>query len=547
MNPGGTALTATVTTTNLDDDRVRLRPVPTGASSPRLRRIAWAPTLRWVVPLLVVSLVAAAHLVNMFHAPALFDDEGTYDSEAWALLHHGTLSHYTYWYDHPPLGWMTLAGWFLVTLAYPLHLDLFNAGRIMMLGCTVASAGLLYVLVRRLHARAWAAGLAVLLFGLTPLGMVWQRETLLDNMATPLLIAAFALSLSPRQRLVAAVGATAALALAILMKETSALYAPFVIWQLWQTTAAPRRRITMCLAGTIGVLILALYPTYALIKGEFFPGRNHVSLTWALWWQLAERKGGGSAVTSHSATQLAVLSWLHADWPLLACALGCSIFVLITIRIGRPVAAAMLLLAVLPLRSGYLPAPYIIGVLWPAAAVIGIAVDRLVAARAGRRRIYTRPRRAQVVRGISVATSTSVVVLAAVLALGRDVRMDKASWTSNPVGTQRAAYRWVASNLPPGSVVVVDNSAWLYLVDHGFPEQTTLWSPKVDLDPAVRDRLQAGWRSIRYIVDSPVLRDTVAQSPIVREALAHGEVIATFGVGADNEIQILRIAENPGS
>jgi hypothetical protein len=541
-------MTAVETTSASVVDDTLVQTMPDRDALLDVRRSRRAPretrSVTWLIPVLAVTIVAVAHFVNIFHAPALFDDEGTYDSEAWALLHHGTLSHYTYWYDHPPLGWMTLAGWFLLTLAYPLHLNLFDAGRTMMLGCTVASAALLYILVRRLGARAWAAGLAVLLFGLAPLGMVWQRETLLDNIATPLLVGAFVLAMSPRQRLAAAVGATSALAFAILVKETSALFTPFIVWQIWQGTSAARRRLTLCLSGTVGVLIVALYPTYALIKGELLPGRNHVSLTWALWWQLVERKGGGSMFDPHSATRAAVDSWLHADWPLLVGGVAAAILAVATNRKARPLACTMLLLAILPLRSGYLPAPYVIGLLWPAAALLGLAANTLVHTRVGHQWTWRRPRLARVTRRLAVGGLVGVVIAAGTLTLGRDVRMDRVVWTSDPVGTQLAAYQWVAENVSRGSVIVVDNSAWLYLVTNGFPEKTTLWFPKVDLDPAVSSRLHDGWRSVAYVVDSPVLRDTISQSPTVRAAVAHGQVVATFGKGADTQIQILRVAAN---
>jgi hypothetical protein len=41
--------------------------------------------------------------------PALADDEGTYVAQAWSLVTNGSLGHYTYWYDHPPFGWIQLA------------------------------------------------------------------------------------------------------------------------------------------------------------------------------------------------------------------------------------------------------------------------------------------------------------------------------------------------------------------------------------------------------------------------------------------------------
>jgi len=38
------------------------------------------------------------------------DAEGTLVADAWAIQH-GTLAHYTYIYDHPPLGWIQMAAW----------------------------------------------------------------------------------------------------------------------------------------------------------------------------------------------------------------------------------------------------------------------------------------------------------------------------------------------------------------------------------------------------------------------------------------------------
>ena len=58
--------------------------------------------LIWLLPVLIGSAVLDAW--NMLRSPMPFDDEGTYVSQAWALATHGELSHYTYWYDHPPLG-----------------------------------------------------------------------------------------------------------------------------------------------------------------------------------------------------------------------------------------------------------------------------------------------------------------------------------------------------------------------------------------------------------------------------------------------------------
>src|SRR5689334_23981805 len=63
--------------------------------------------------LLAVCLLTglATHAWNLFHYPLYLTDEGIYTEQAWSVLHEGRLSPYTYFYDHAPMGWLTIAGW----------------------------------------------------------------------------------------------------------------------------------------------------------------------------------------------------------------------------------------------------------------------------------------------------------------------------------------------------------------------------------------------------------------------------------------------------
>src|ERR1700689_2891898 len=77
--------------------------------SPRVSRIArYRASAAVLAGLLVVVGLATAW--NLEGWPGrVDDDEGTYVAQAWAIIYEHTLTHYSYWYDHPPLGWAQIA------------------------------------------------------------------------------------------------------------------------------------------------------------------------------------------------------------------------------------------------------------------------------------------------------------------------------------------------------------------------------------------------------------------------------------------------------
>ena len=179
--------------------------------------------LIWLLPVLIGSAVLQ-RLDMPALAHAVSTTEGTYVSQDVRFATHGELSHYTYWYDHPPLGWMLLAAW-----NQPFRLfgiDEWVAGRIAMLVVHVMSCVLLYALARRLSAPRWAAVIAPVLFSTSPVMMDWGRLVLLDNIATPFLLGAWLLALDRRQRLSRFAVSAILLACAVLTKETTLLFAP---------------------------------------------------------------------------------------------------------------------------------------------------------------------------------------------------------------------------------------------------------------------------------------------------------------------------------
>src|SRR5437763_960875 len=85
----------------------------------------------WLATILIIA--GFAHGRNMFGFPYHESDEGTYTSQAWAILNQGELAPYTYWYDHAPAGWIQIAGWGGVTGGFDSFGGTINSGRVLML------------------------------------------------------------------------------------------------------------------------------------------------------------------------------------------------------------------------------------------------------------------------------------------------------------------------------------------------------------------------------------------------------------------------------
>ena len=490
---------------------------------------------------LVLSLATGAvHAVGVFGFPSLADDEGTYVAQA-AAIRGGELTHYTYWYDHPPLGWIQigLLDWLpqrLFAGAHPVA-----ASRLIMVLASTVGAALLYVLARRVGlARAFAA-LAVVLAFVSPLSVVLQRQVYLDNVATPWVLLSLVLALDPRRRLAMHLGAGAAFAVAVLTKETSVLLLPVAAWMLLRSTDA-RTRVFSVAGWISGASVVLFYPLTAVLRGELVPGNGHVSLWGAVLFQIVDRTGTGAMGDPHSLSRLALDSWLTYDSWIVLFGLAATP-VCLAVRRLRPVGLAVALLTLVALKpNGYLPVMFVIVVLpFLGLAAAGAAevlwdLGCRIAGLAG-----VRVRIARVVR--TVAGTAAAVGIAAGLAWVWTPTLH--SVVTTPANNFRYdAEAWVAANVPASSTVLADDVTWVALVDgHVIPRDRALWFYKLDTDPAVRDTLPGGWRDVDYVVATDQLRNAIAGDPTLRQsatALQKSQIVATFGDG-DGRVEIRKV------
>jgi 4-amino-4-deoxy-L-arabinose transferase-like glycosyltransferase len=483
----------------------------------RLHRL----TLAYLVPLMAIAGVASR--LNMGGSPQRIDDEGTYTAQAYAIDKLGQLTHYTYWYDHPPLGWIQIAAWTKLTNGFARFDPAVLAGREAMVFAHLVAVGLLWLLARRLLLSRPAAAGAVLIYALSPLAVQFTRTVYLDNVATPWMIAAFALALSRRKQLPAFAGAAVCFAIAVLSKETFLLLLPFLAWVMWRSAAHSTRRYTLAVAGSLLTLTLGTYLLFALVKGEVLPASQRVSLFDGLKFQLVGRESSGSVLDAASQAGRSIRVWLTLD-PVLPVVSTIAALVALSVRRLRPFAAALLFQILVLLKPGYLPVPFVIALLPFAALLTAAMVDHLVRTR-GR-------------------TLTALSVLAALAAAAVAVPL----WTVQLRGLfladldrpMRQAQSWVDENVHRDQRVLVDDSVWVDLVRAGFPRDNVVWYYKADTDPAVQAKSPNGWKDYDYVLVTQALQRSIDTDPIVKEAFDNATKRAIFGSG-DQEVDVVQV------
>jgi Glycosyl hydrolases family 8 len=504
--------------------------------------LAGHPELAWTIAL--VGMVALAHSINMFAYPFYTQDEGTYVAQAWSVLHLGQLAPYTYWYDHPPLGWVQLAVLSLVSGAVPGVQNSVEVGRISMLFYEVGSTFLVYRIARASGRTKVAATIALLTFGLSGYGLIFHRVVLLDNIAAFWMLAAILPLVAGRLTLSRVWVSAILLGIAVLSKEIVVVVVPAMA--LLVAVRSDRSHRLLAVVGWLAIA-LGLASTWillALLKGELFEAGGlfggtapHVSLLATLLGQAARGKDGGLfQATSQFWTE--ARSWAQED-PVLV--IGGSIASLLAIvRIRRDGVAAALGIAVLSLwlflgRGGITIAFYLLPLLPLLALEFAWLLDGLGSI--GRRidvRLHV-PRRS--LRARVGALMAMVLISATVVASSTDALWASSNpllaWTSDQGSADRSAITWIRNSVPSEAGIVIDMYAWLDLQSPppGQPRfDLAHYYWKVQQDPSIRDGVFGNnWHNIAYLLATPaLLSDAKSGMPLINAAVQNADPVVSF-------------------
>lgn len=501
----------------------------------------WLEAIVVVLGLIIAGIV---HTFNMFNFPRYALDEGTYMSSASAITR-GQLWPYAYGYGHPPVAWMQIAAWAQLTGGFFTFGNSINSGRVLMLLYSLGSALLVYLIVRRFGASRSAGLLAMLIFALSPLSITYQRQVLLDNIATFWFLVSLYLLVIGNSRLLYIVLSAVALGISILSKEVMILFIPGMIYALWLHTTQFQRKFAI-VAFTYSILAVAsAFVLLAVLKGELFPpgwlpwdhNSHHLSLFDTYISQTKRTQTEGSFAQSFA-------NWWYGDRLLMAGSILATAFNLLMGWWNRKqLLLALLAISfwILLIRGGVVLSFYLIPLIPLIAINVAMAVHSIMS---------------WIARLVRFDVVRVVLILGVVAALvPYDLAHMGVLYTQHPTSAQQQAITWVRQHVPHNDFIVINSYLFMELREPGgtgvgdgatYPYAHVYQN--VASDPAISSNLLGGNSDrIDYIIaDSGMLTDInhdKVMYGILDKALQSSIVRATFSTPDENNNIVITVYE----
>jgi len=500
------------------------------------------PMPSWVEAiLLVISLVGVlvAHAYNMFNFPRYELDEGTYMSNAWGITQ-GWISPYPYGYGHPPLAWIQIAGWLQLTGGPFIFGNALNSGRVFMLFYAAGSALLVYLIARRMGGSASAGILALVVFSFSPLGITYQRQVFLDNIATFWMLLSLYLLVVGNSRLQYIIGAAVAFGFSVLSKEVYLICFPVLIYAAWLYTTKFQRKFGMVAFIYAAIAVCSAFVLMAVLKDELFPyswhlpwdTHPHLSMLDTLVGQAQRGQVGGSFQASWEI-------WIENDPLIIILSIVFPLFNLVYGWWNRKhlmLSLMAIIFWLLLVRGGQVLSFYILPLIPLAALNMALALNTVMGWLG------------KLVRFDLVRVALLIVVIAIVLPY--DIKAIGFRFYQHPTSAQQDAMVWVRNHVSHNAFIVINSYLYVDLQLPGgqgtgdgapYPHAEVYWN--VAFDPELHDRtLQKNWDRIDYIVaDSEMLNDIKTYGSgmnLIKQAYQHSVLRAEFRAD-DHNLQIV--------
>lgn len=349
-----------------------------------------------------------------------------------------------------------------------------------MVAVCALSAGLLWLLARRLGLSPLAAAVGVLLLAASPLAIALGRAVLPENLAVVWALAALTVWHAPRPRAVTDALAVGCLLIAAFTSPIALLVLPAVAAGDW------RGRTKTCL-----LTLLSAFVVIAAI-GLATPGRPPLP--------------GPAAGTP-------VGQWLALDVALAALALLGALAALSLARL-RSVAVLVLLSAAL---AALLHWPEPLALAAPLGCLLAAALLDRIPARRPVPRHQRRNARSAALRLPRWPVAVTGLVLVALLPSWAGGYRQLFAGSRADLGSVAAAQRWLTDNAT-GARVLTDDVGWTELVQAG-------WPPSAVAEPG---SCAAQCPPTDWVLTTSATAETAGRLPSLAQALAHTEPAAIF-------------------
>ncbi|MEX0909864.1 MAG: glycosyl hydrolase family 8 [Candidatus Paceibacterota bacterium] len=512
--------------------------------------------------LLLSSLVLSAslHGINMLNFPYYESDEGTYTSQAWAVTTQGELSPYTYWYDHPPFGWLMIAGWFSILpgehFTFGTSID---TARVLMFLLHIGSSILLFYSTKKITRSDLASFLAVFIFSVTPLGIYFQRRVLLDNILIFWLLASIAVLLKDKLTLREYLWSGFFYALAFLTKISAAMFGPAILFLVFAIKDTTHRGFRVATWLGTSILTTMTFLLYSFINGEFFPpkgdGDEHVSLLGSILFQMS-RGNKVPFYNTNSDFMLMLQDWLSRDMVFIT-ASTISVFILTLLILVRRnkspyylfLSLSVTLYLLFLIRGGIVINLYVIPLIPIFSMIISVVSVEIGNGIAWIWKIFhekiphhSKPWTRHIMKNTMVSGTLVYIILTTALWYGFGV--DKKFLYADEVSNQKSAIAWIKNNLPEQADIIIDSIMLVELRDPGYINQKVFsnaeWFYKVSRDPAIRfEKYNDNWRTLDYVALTHEMLKQIGEfttSDIVLDAYNNSLPIAKWFEGSSSFI-----------
>lgn len=488
---------------------------------------------------LALLLGGVLHGYNLFHYPYFESDEGTYIVQAYSVREQSELTPYLYWYDHPPLGWFTIAAAVnLLQGDWNFFGNSLYTGRALMWLVHMFQIGLVFFLAQRFTRSPFLAFLTVVLFTTSPLAVYFQRRVLLDNLMTLWVLCSVAVLQLSTVRLRHVLMSGVFFGLALTTKITAVMFAPAIIYLIivarWRIQAGFRLLGWCVTSGAI----FSLWFIYAAIKTELIPAEDgsRVSLIGTILYQ-ASRGTGKSFWEAGSSFRDNLFNWMILDSTyvfIFAIGLLVALFITVFSKEFRWLGLATILYFVFIIRGGIVIGFYVL----PLIPFIALSIV------VGIHLAYNKIKPNVAIPKLGYLMTGLILVSSIVCIYHYQPKVTK-YLTVDETSNQIEALNWIKENLPADAKIITDIYGLTELKNPEYYNDKSFvnaeWYFKVARDPAVRfDKYRDDWRNFDYVFISHEMlyQSSIAELPIVKDAIRNSEPVMRWDKNANSFIDI---------